>query len=150
MPLLCTDEQKKEMSKAPNHWDEIAKAVILRNSIAPDTVIVGNGDVLSREQGNELANPYGLDGIMIGRGILHNLFVFNQLQVKHSIEEMLRILLEHIELYEETWRSEKSYEPLKRFYKLYINGFDGASKVRAKLMETNNYEEAKLYIDSLL
>lgn len=141
---------KKEMSKVANHWDEIAKAVGIRNSIAPDTVIVGNGDVASRAQGVELASLYGLDGIMIGRGIFQNLFVFNQLQSEHSIEEMLTILLEHIGLYEKTWGSEKSYEPLKKFYKLYINGFDGASKVRAKLMETSNYIEAKSYIDSLL
>lgn len=141
---------KKEMSKVPNHWEEIGKAVKLRNRIAPETVVVGNGDVLSREQGEELANKYGADGIMIGRGIFQNLFVFNQDQSTHSIDEMLKILLGHIELYVKTWGKTKSYEPLKKFYKLYINGFDGAAKVRSYLMETKNCDEAIKYIKSLI
>jgi tRNA-dihydrouridine synthase len=63
---------------------------------------------------------------------------------------MLNILLEHIELYQKTWGDNKSYEPLKKFYKLYINGFAGASKVRAKLMGTNSIDQAKEYIYSLI
>jgi tRNA-dihydrouridine synthase len=55
---------------------------------------------------------------------------------------MLRILLEHITLYEKQWGSERSYEPLKKFYKIYINGFGGASKIRAEMMETKNCSEA--------
>ncbi len=148
--LTVHGRTKKEMSKVPNHWDEIGKSVQLRNNISPHTVIVGNGDVLSREQGTQLATEYGLDGVMIGRGIFQNLFVFDLTQSDHTIEEMLNILLEHIELYQKTWGDNKSYEPLKKFYKLYINGFTGASKVRADLMKTTNYNEAKRYIQSII
>lgn len=148
--LTVHGRTKKEMSKVPNHWDEIGKSVQLRNSISPHTVIVGNGDVLSREQGTQLAMEYGLDGVMIGRGIFQNLFVFDLTQSDHTIEEMLKILLEHIELYQKTWGDNKSYEPLKKFYKLYINGFTGASKVRADLMTTTDYDEAKRYIQSII
>lgn len=148
--LTVHGRTKKEMSKVPNHWEEIGKSVQLRNSISPHTVIVGNGDVLSREQGTQLATEYGLDGVMIGRGIFQNLFVFDLTQSDHTIEEMLKILLEHIELYQKTWGDNKSYEPLKKFYKLYINGFTGASKVRADLMKTTNYNEAKRYIQSII
>ncbi len=148
--LTVHGRTKKEMSKVPNHWEEIGKSVQLRNNISPHTVIVGNGDVLSREQGTQLATEYGLDGVMIGRGIFQNLFVFDLTQSDHTIEEMLNILLEHIELYQKTWGDNKSYEPLKKFYKLYINGFTGASKVRADLMKTTNYNEAKRYIQSII
>lgn len=148
--LTVHGRTKKEMSKVPNHWDEVGKSVQLRNNISPHTVIVGNGDVLSREQGTQLATEYGLNGVMIGRGIFQNLFVFDLTQSDHTIEEMLKILLEHIELYQKTWGDNKSYEPLKKFYKLYINGFTGASKVRADLMKTTNYNEAKRYIQSII
>lgn len=140
---------KREMSKVPAHWDEVAKAVKLRDKLAPDTVIIGNGDVMSREDGIARAKETGVDGIMIGRGIFQNLFVFNEQQTDHSPQEMLGILREHIELYRDTWGEQRSYEPLKKFYKVYVHGFDGASDVRAKLMATKNYQEALDYINSL-
>lgn len=148
--LTIHGRTRKEMSKVPNHWEEIGKAVKLRNKIAPETIMIGNGDVLSREQGEKLASHHGVDGIMIGRGIFQNLFVFSEEQGQHSIDEMLRILLSHIELYTKTWGEDKSYEPLKKFYKLYVNGFDGAAKVRSRLMETRDYREAIKYIKSLI
>src|SRR5579862_7553478 len=64
----------KQLSKVPANWDLIGQAVKLRNSLSPSTLIVGNGDVMDRRQGEELAKRYGLDGIMIGRGILHDPF----------------------------------------------------------------------------
>ncbi len=75
---------RKEMSKVPAHWDTIGDVVKLRNKLAPQTIIVGNGDVESWQQGIELAQNYGLDGIMIGRGIFHDPFVFAMADTTHS------------------------------------------------------------------
>ena len=138
----------REMSKVPAHWDEIGKVAALRDQIAPQTVIIGNGDVESREQGAALAAEHGLDGIMIGRGVFHNLFVFDPDQREHAPEEMFRILLEHVALYEQTWGTTKSYAPLKKFFKIYIHGFAGAAELRAQLMETKTPSEAKETIES--
>ena len=41
-------------------------------------------------------------------------------------------------------------EELKEFFHLYVNGFSGAAKVSAILMQTNTYEEALGYIDTIL
>ena len=141
---------KKEMSKVPANWDEIGKAVKIRNKIAPSTIIVGNGDIMTREEGILKVQESGVDGVMIGRGIFHNLFVFNKLQTEYTTEQMLTILLEHIELFTNTWGEDKSYEPLKKFFKLYINGFNGAASVRAQLMDTSSIDQAKVLIHSLL
>jgi tRNA-dihydrouridine synthase len=131
------------MSRVPAHWDEIGKVVKLRDELAPTTRVIGNGDVISRQQGEELAGRYGLDGIMIGRGIFHNLFVFAAAHQQHPPAEMFRILLEHMELYERTWNGDKPYDPLKKFFKLYINGFPGAAELRAQLMQTKRPSEAR-------
>lgn len=136
----------KEMSKVPAHWDEIGKVTALRDQIAPDTLIIGNGDVTSREQGEELAATYNLDGIMIGRGVFHNLFVFAEDQTEHPPAEMLNILNQHIRLYTQTWGTTKSYAPLKKFFKLYINGWPGAAELRARLMDTRDPAEAQALI----
>ena len=42
-----------------------------------------------------------------------------------------------------------SYEPLKHFFKIYVNNFPGAKEIRAKLMETHSIEEAKSIISVL-
>ena len=50
----------------------------------------------------------------------------------------------HLDLYEKYSKKHYiPYEPLKHFYKIYINNFPGASELRAKLMETHSVEEAR-------
>ncbi|HUC86942.1 MAG TPA: tRNA-dihydrouridine synthase [Candidatus Saccharimonadales bacterium] len=138
----------REMSRVPAHWGEIAKVAALRDTLAPETVIIGNGDVADRAHGEALAAKHGTDGIMIGRGLFHNLFAFERQPCDHAPEELSRILLEHLALYEQTWGNSKSYEPLKKFFKVYINGFPGAAELRAKLMETKTPAEARLVVTS--
>lgn len=141
---------QKEMSLVPAHWEEAEKVVKLRDKIAPSTVIIGNGDIMSKKQGLDLANKYGVDGIMIGRGVFHNPYVFNEKinYEKQTKEERISLLKKHINLFEKTWKSnekvyKKSFLPLKRYFKIYISGFEGAVDLRAKLMETRTLEEAK-------
>jgi tRNA-dihydrouridine synthase len=135
----------KELSKVPANWDLIGQAAELRNSLSPSTLIVGNGDVMSRGQGLELAEKYKLDGVMIGRGILHDPFVFANESPWGSWgkDQKLDLFRQHIELYLETYnQKQRRFEALRKFCKLYINGFDGASELRAKFMETKNPQQA--------
>ena len=148
--LIVHGRTRKEMSKVPAHWEEVAKSVQLRDSISPDTVIVGNGDVMSRLEGDTRARETGADGIMIGRGIFHDLFVFSDTTSEHTQAQMLAIMADHIKLHIATWGDNKSYEPLKKFYKLYINNFAGSAKLRAQFMETKNTKEALKLIENVL
>jgi len=132
----------KEMSKVPAHWDEIAKVVHLRDQLAPGTPIIGNGDVQNYAHGLELVAQSGVDGIMIGRGIFHDLFTFDQHPREHSPEEMRQILLSHVALYEQ-WGSTKPFQILKKFFKIYISGWPGAAELRARLMETKSPDEVR-------
>lgn len=138
----------REMSRVPAHWDEIGTVAALRDKLAPDTAIIGNGDVTSRQQGEELAAQYGLDGVMIGRGVFHNLFVFAEQPPELTPAERLRLLSAHLDLYEQTWGDTKSYEPLKKFIKIYIQSFPGAAEIRARLMETHTPAEARAVVAS--
>lgn len=140
----------REMSKVPAHWGEIGKAVELRDKIAPHTIIIGNGDVESYEDGVQKAKQYNLDGIMIGRGVFKNLWIFDKSgEVRNpSVEERLQMLLKHTKLFTETWGKTKSFAILKKFYKCYISDFDGASELRAKFMDTKNLEEVEKLVAS--
>jgi tRNA-dihydrouridine synthase len=135
----------KQMSKVPADWDLIGQARELRDSLSPSTLLVGNGDVMDRKQGEKLANKYELDGIMIGRGIFHDPFAFAKKSpwAGWTKEQKLSLFAQHIQLYIDTYKDhERRFEPLRKFCKLYINGFDGASELRAQFMETKTPQEA--------
>jgi tRNA-dihydrouridine synthase len=124
-----------EMSKVPAHWDEIAKVVALRDQLAPGTAIIGNGDVVDRVHGLELAARSGVDGIMIGRGVFHDLFAFADASASHTPDEMIQILLGHLALYEANGQT-KPFQVLKKFFKIYVQGWPGAADLRAQLMDS--------------
>lgn len=133
----------KELSKVPNNWQAIEQVVKQRDKISPNTKIIGNGDVMSREQGLELADKYNLDGIMIGRGIFSDPYVFAEDSPWSDMakEERFEHFQRHIQLFIDTWGGKKNPAGLKRFAKVYISGFEGASELRDSLMKTNNAEE---------
>ena len=130
------------MSKVPAHWDEIGKVVGLRNKLAPETLIVGNGDVRDRQHGEELARQYGVDGIMIGRGVFHNPFGFEKTPRLRSREELIDLLKFQLDLFD-TYTPERTFDPLKRFFKIYIRDFPGASELRVRLMSTRSTEQVR-------
>ena len=133
----------KEMSRVPAHWEEVAKTVQLRDRIAPHTLIIGNGDVVDRADGQRRVAETGADGVMIGRGVFTNVFCFEEKPRGHSRDELFALLRYHLALWEETWKHEVNYHALKRFFKIYVKGFSGASELREQLMQTNNVDEAR-------
>ncbi len=135
----------KQLSKVPANWDLIGQITQMRTSLSPPTKIVGNGDIMSRVQGLKLAKKYKLDGIMIGRGIFHDPFLFAQKSPWEgwNKQQKIELFIKHIELFAKTWqKGEYKFETLKKFAKVYINGFDGASELRAKFMAAETPSEA--------
>jgi len=124
-------------------WNEIGKVVKLRNEMNKDTIIIGNGDIKSREQGLTMIENYGVDGVMIGRGIFNNPWLFNANRKLDdiTIEEKFQSLIEHVKLFQQTYAGEKSFHIMRKYFKMYINGFSGAKETRIKLMAAENAEE---------
>lgn len=141
-----------EMTKVPVHAEEFGKAVKLRDSINPDTLIIANGDIMTREQGLDIVSKYHVDGIMIARGLLHNPWVFNKNKKFEdiSVHEKLELLKKHVVLFESTWGKTKNFELMKKFYKAYINGFDKASEMRTELVLLHGYNETIEKLNSLI
>jgi len=134
----------KHMSQHPANWDEIGKAVALRNQCGSKTLIIGNGDVRSKKAIDSLYHKYKVDGIMIGRGIFHDLFLFHEkIQMEDlTPDQKINLLLSHITLTRETWGTKKPFSILKKFFKVYLSNFRGASELRCLLMEAQDYKEA--------
>lgn len=134
----------KQLSKVPADWELAGQARQMRDSLSPGTRIVGNGDIISRIQGEELAKKYNLDGIMAGRGVFRDPFIFSRDSPWEQWGRQQRVDLyrKHIELFAKTWRkNERRIETLNKFCKIYINGFEGAKEIREKLMEQHSAQE---------
>ena len=138
---------RKEMSKVPAHWDIIPQIMALRDQIAPQTLITINGDIPDRQTGLELAEKYGVDGIMIGRGIFKNPFAFEKEPREHTSEELLGLLRLQLDLQDQySEMIPRSIVGLHRFFKIYVKGFSGASDLRVKLMQTKSTDEVRVIL----
>ncbi|WP_321995603.1 tRNA-dihydrouridine synthase [Draconibacterium orientale] len=143
--IILHGRTQRMQSDGDASWEEIAKAVQLKNSLKPHIPVHGNGDVLSYAQGLERVNQTGVNGVMIGRGIFHNPWFFSPEKEEIAMEERIAKLLEHTRLFEQTWSPHKNFNILKRFYKIYLNSFPGAAKMRADVMEMKGYDEVYSY-----
>ncbi len=142
--LTIHGRTKKDMSKVPARWDEIGRVAEQRSSLSPETLIVGNGDVTDRAQGEQLARQYGLDGIMIGRGIFADPFVFARPSPWQELSRQQRIDLytKHVKLFANTWQhGERKLHTLNKFCKIYIEGFPGAKSLRERLMAAQSTDQ---------
>jgi tRNA-dihydrouridine synthase len=142
---------RKEMSKVPAHFELLGEITKLRDKVAPDTLIVGNGDIESRSQGIELARKYNLDGVMIGRGVFRDPLVFAEFGNWDSFTKPERVSLyrKQIDLFAETWQEgERNIKTLNKFCKVYINGFDGAKELREELMGADSIAQLRGMLES--
>ena len=141
----------KEMSKVPARWEDIATIAKIRDRVAPTTLIVGNGDVESRDHGEMLAKKYKLDGIMIGRAIFTDPYIFSKKSpwVETSEKDRLKLFKKHIELFQETYQNrERNWQGLKRMAKVYVHGIENASLFRDQLMRSETLDGMLKVIES--
>lgn len=144
--LIIHGRTAKEMSKVPAHWDLIGRVATLCHDAG--VLCVGNGDVMSRAQGEALAEQYDLDGIMVGRGIFHDPWLFGPgANAEHTPTERLNLMREHIALWEKQWSGMKSFDLMKKFFKVYVSGWPGAHELRARIMACRTADEVRRELD---
>jgi len=160
---------KKEMSKSPAHHELIPEILELAQEVAPHTTIIFNGDFTTRTHFDQTLNDLlNLDeverqrnpslrrsrgerviqskiGCMIGRGVFTNPFCFEKSPRDHNREELMELLMYHLDLFDsyEAKLAPRKFEPLKRFFKIYINNFEGAADIRARLMTAKTTAEVR-------
>lgn len=156
---------RKEMSKVAAHWEIAEDVAKIVRDCDKNVVLIANGDIQNIEKVRKIAKKAGFDGIMIGRGIFGNPWLFDTKRKKPvSIKEKLTALLEHTKLFNKLLikdpnkfsserkleRASKHFNVMKKHFKAYVNGFDGAKELRVKLMQTNNVKEVEKIIHSYL
>lgn len=142
---------RKEMSKVPARWERIKRAVEIRDALGSSTRIIGNGDVRDREHAAELARESGADGVMFGRAIFGNPWLFHPDENADTVplRTRLAVMLEHTKLFEELL-PERNFATMKKHYKAYVHGFTGAKELRVELMGTNSAEEVEQVVHKFM
>ncbi len=136
---------RQEKSQSPAHWDAIAQAVDIRDELTSPACIVGNGDVADLADARRKVRASGADGVMLGRAIFGNPWLFDERRALTDVSpaEKLRVLLEHTRLFEELLGDIKSLDTMKKHYKSYLKGFDGAKALFLQIMEARDINEVE-------
>ena len=169
---------RKQMSKVPADWSKLGKVIELRDKLSKETIILGNGDVLSLNDAESKIESYGVDGVMVGRALFGNPWFFNpnvslpitlkalpthgvnrETLIEENIsdrnkkyvtlEERLKVMVEHTKLFTELLPF-KNFAVMKKHYKAYVNGFAGAADLRNELMQSSTPEEVEEIVHRFL
>lgn len=161
---------RKELSLVPARFEHVKEAVAIRDEVQKDlppeerTLIFGNGDVISLEDGARKAAESGADGVMLGRAVFGNPWLFNaknslrlwavpgneHLRTKKNIHTRLKVMVEHTKLFQKLLGKEKSFYLMKKHYKAYVNGWEGAKELRTSLMEAETVKEIENIVKEYL
>ncbi len=142
---------RKEMSKVPAHYELIDDIITLRDQIAPQTKLLVNGDIKNLTAARELWSQHpAINGIMIGRGVFEDPFCFTthtDPDPQTLLTKKLELFNYHLDLFDQYHCH--PFEPLKHFFKIYINNFPGASDLRARLMLCKTTAEVRKILNTL-
>jgi len=133
---------RKDMSKVPARWELVKQAVEIRDEMGVSTLILGNGDAENITDARKKVRESGCDGVMLGRAIYGNPWLFLDRKDEPTREERIEALLKHLDLFQEKMADVTNYAVMKKHFKAYITGWDNAKDLRASLMETENTNEA--------
>jgi tRNA-dihydrouridine synthase len=136
---------RKEMSDVPARWEVMHGAVKIRDTLNPNVPILGNGDVKDLRHARAKIAESGCDGVMLGRAIYGNPWLFSEHTPARS--EKIAALIEHLILFQELLDETTNYAVMKKHFKAYITGWENAKELRVKLMETQNVDEAIAILD---
>lgn len=131
-----------EMSKVPAHWEILSEIVKIRDSINKNIVLVANGDITTKEELSTFGEVYGVDGLMVGRGIFNDITIFNsENSTPLTKEERIQLVIDHIKLFQSTWDKRKNFQMIKKYFKIYLKEFEGAAELRNELLRIKTSEE---------
>lgn len=133
---------RKEMSDVPAHWDVVSDAVAIRDTLGSKALIIGNGDVKDLDDARKRVAETGCDGVMLGRAIYSNPWLYAKRETPPSPQEKIDALIEHIRLFDSLLPT-SNFATMKKHFKAYIGGWDGSKELRVRLMETSTAEEAQ-------
>lgn len=126
-------------------WD-----IIRQVKEAVSIPVIGNGDVKSPQDAARLKEETGCDGVMIGRAVQGNPWIFREmiayeetgiLPERPSLKEIKETMLRHAKLQMEYKGEYLGIREMRKHVAWYTTGFPGAAKLRDEINRVNSYQE---------
>ena len=131
-------------------WEKIAQ---VKKALGEDYILIGNGDIKTKEDAKKVFENYQVDGIMIGRAAIGNPWIFSELNKifdkEENIDKNLKsVIKEHINGCCEFYGEISGIHFMRKFIMKYLNGFKMENKI--KLMKCESKEKLFELLDELI
>ncbi|HBA63157.1 MAG TPA: tRNA dihydrouridine synthase DusB [Lachnospiraceae bacterium] len=126
-------------------WD-----IIRQVKEAVSIPVIGNGDVTSARKAEALRKETGCDGIMVGRGVQGNPWIFRELveyertgrtPERPSLKEVKQMMLRHARMQIEEKGDHMGILEMRKHVAWYTTGFLNAAKLRNEINQTESFEQ---------
>lgn len=134
-------------------WDIIAQV-----KDAVSIPVIGNGDVTSPQSAAAMLAQTGCDGIMIGRGVQGNPWIFREILAylergeeipRPTEEEMRDVILRHAALQLECKGQYIGIREMRKHVSWYTKGYPGSAKLRGEINALENFDDLNACIEKL-
>ena len=121
--------------------------------------VIGNGDVKCGQDGMDMMDQTGCDGVMIARGAMGNPWIFREaaalwrgdpVPAPPGAEERIRMLLRHLELICQDKGEDTAVREIRKHVGWYVKGLPGATRLRRQVNEIGDAERMKEAIRGML
>ncbi len=153
--LTIHGRTRTQKPRIPADWTLIGE---VKNNPRMHIPIFGNGDVVDAKSAKHFKDNYGVDGLMIARGVYGNPWIFRE--IKHYLEtgEIIpppnieeRIRISTIQLNRSIdWKGERrGILEIRKHWADYFKGYPNFKPFRLKLMETTSHEEILFILNEI-
>jgi len=144
---------RSQMYRGKADWTLIGK---VKEHPAVTIPVIGNGDITSGPVAVEMQQRYGVDGVMIGRAMIGNPWIFKE--IKHfastgqelprpSIHEIIEVCREHLDA-SVVWKGERvALFEMRSHYGHYFKAVKGVKAFRSALVTAGSVEEVHSLLD---
>ena len=135
-------------------WDIIAQV-----KDAVKIPVIGNGDVVSPESAKKMLEYTGCDGVMIGRAVRGNPWLFRQIETyletgeilpKPDREEVKRTILRHAQLQKQYKGEYIGIREMRKHVSWYTTGYPNSAKLRGEVNQVESFEQLEALVDRIL
>ncbi|MEW5894654.1 MAG: tRNA-dihydrouridine synthase [Candidatus Omnitrophota bacterium] len=149
LTVHCRTRSQKYQSPADWSWLEKIKKII-------SIPLIGNGDVMTGPDAGRMFAT-GCDAVMIGRGALHNPWIFNEIKCflngqsfeLPSLKERVALCLDHLQYYARHHNLDNRLYAFRKFYSGYFKGIPGSARLKGELMTLVSLDEIESYLRNL-
>ena len=135
-------------------WD-----IIRQVKEAVSIPVIGNGDVVSGESAIAIQKETGCDGVMIGRGVQGNPWIFSELleyertgkmPLRPSVEAIKKMMIRHAQLQMQYKGEYLGIREMRKHVSWYTSGLPNSAKLRDEINRVESYEELEQLLEERL